>query len=246
MSINSIHNSRIKYNEAIKVKQSRMLAAMSSMGMGSYLSDTSDMYVQFLKDITSILRMTNYISHYYSVCSMWFSDGRLCEYDPVNVDMAYFNFEVRNSNYNSSFTVTSGQYREDDLYIKVDEYVLGLILGEIEKLIKDLKRKEEESKYLPSSEDLMKTLLRYANKYIDLNTLSVNIEHGKLNSESVSYDCMVIRHKDDNSYCASMTLYKNRIGEYFITKRVPLCGESKIQFTIDDAERTIKELVSNL
>ena len=104
MSINGIHNSRIKYNEAIKAKQARILAEMSSMGMGSYLSDTSDRYVQFLKDITSILRMTNYISHYYKVCSMWFSDGRLCKYDPVNVDMAYFNFEVRNYNYNSSFS----------------------------------------------------------------------------------------------------------------------------------------------
>ena len=59
-----------------------------------------------------------------------------------------------------------------------------------------------------------------------------------------SYDCLVVRYKDNMEYHSSIKFSKNDIGEYFAKQRVPLCGESTSSFKLEDAEETIKNIIN--
>ena len=246
MSINNIYNSKVVYSENIKKRQANVLASMEDVGIHGFFDDGYAKYKPFFKKLTDILRKTNYISFRYMVSSMWFTDSRLCSFDEINPNLAYFNLSLYDSNYNE-IQVTSGNYRDMSKYIKPDEETLALILDECVNLINTIKQMREDAKKLPEINELIVTLLSYAQKHVNEDLYTVDIEKGKLNMESNDtepYNCLVVRHKDNNEYHSSIVFSKNDIGEYFATQRVPLCGQNTIQFSLETAEEQIKKIIN--
>lgn len=233
-----------KYSNEIKERQANVLSIMKDLGI-HFIDYSYNEYEYFLKRLTSMLVEKNIIPKSYHVSTMWFTDSRLCSYDTINIDRAYINLYSLNSYYNK-IAITSMNY--DKLpknTIQVDETILSLILDNCEELINRIKDIREESKKLPNVDELIGTFLTYAKRYINNDEYVVSIEQGKLNMETTEpYQCIVVRYKDNGEYHSSFVFSKHINGYYQVTQRVPLCGQSTSDFTIDNAEETIRKIIN--
>ena len=161
------------YSDDIKKRQAYVLSSINdNCGIHGFFDDCEDKFKPFFKAITDILRVAKCIPFGYSVSSMWFNDSRLCSYDEIIPSRAYFDISSHDSNYNER-NVTSGDYLVTHSWVKVSEKTLSAILDECDKLVADFKRMREEAKNTPSVSDIMETLLKYAQKYVDGNLYSV-------------------------------------------------------------------------
>lgn len=236
------------YSDKIKKRQAAIFLEMEeTLGIHGFISDGSDEFKEFLNNLTEMLRKRGCIRPSYKVSSMWFNDGKLCSFDEQNINSVYFNLSLHDRNYNS-IEITSGNYRvfPKNCY-HASEETLSLILDECDKLIERLKQMKEDAKKLSEVNELMETLLQYAKKHVYTDKYTVEIEKGKLNIESNDtepYNCLVVRHKDNGEYHSSIVFSKNNIGKYFATQRVPLCGQSTIQFSLDTAEEQISKIIN--
>ena len=239
-------NNNIYSDEIIKRQAAIILEMREGVGIHGYICD-EDKYTEFRNGLTEILREKNYIRPSYKVSSMWFSDGKLCNFDIQKINNAYFNIFSQDGYYNE-VTTTSGNYHNMPMNCrKVSEETLSLILDECEKLINHLKQMKEDAKKLPEISELMETLLSYAQKHVDKDMYTVKWEKGKLNMENSNtepYNCLVVRYKENNEYHSSIVFSKNEIGEYYATQRTPLCGQGTINFTLDTAEEQIKKIIN--
>lgn len=244
MTTNNFSTS-IVYSVDTLADQCEILTGLTCVGIGGYISSSDDIFKPFLNNITKILQENGYARNGYKASSMWFTDGRLCMGDDKNINKAYLNISLFNSRYDE-IKVTSGNYKGNSEYTKINEGTLELILAECDKLYDTFKQKMEEALYTPNIDELIETFLDYAKKHIDSNKFIVNIEKGKLNYENSNtepYNCLAIRYKDTMDYKSSIVFGKDDIGNYILSQRVPLCGESKKKFTLDNAEEVIKDAV---
>ena len=244
--IDNMNNNNIYSDEIIKRQAAILLEMREGVGIHGYICD-DDKYTEFRNGLTEILREKNYIRPSYKVSSMWFSDGKLCNFDIQKINNAYFDIISQDGYYNE-VTTTSGNYRNLPPNCRqVSEETLSLILDECEKLINHLKQMKEDAKKLPEISELMETLLSYAQKHVDKDMYTVKWEKGKLNMENSNtepYNCLVVRYKENNEYHSSIVFSKNEIGEYYATQRTPLCGQGTINFTLDTAEEQIKKIIN--
>ena len=233
-----------KYSNEIKERQANVLSIMKDLGI-HFIDYSYNEYEYFLKRLTSMLVEKNIIPKSYHVSTMWFTDGRLCSYDPIDINKAYINLCSLNSYYNE-IAITSMNYNKlPKNTIQVDETILSLILDNCEELINRIKDIREESKKLPNVDELIDTFLTYAKRYINNDYYVVSIEQGKLNMETTEpYQCIVVRHKDNGEYHSSLVFSKHINGYYQVTHRIPLCGQSTSDFTIDNAEETIRKIIN--
>lgn len=233
-----------KYSNEIKERQANVLSIMKDLGI-HFIDYSYNEYEYFLKRLTTILVENNIIPKSYHVSTMWFTDGRLCSYDPIDIDKAYIHLCSLNSYYNE-IVITSMNYNKlPKNTIQVDETILSLILDNCEELINRIKDIREESKKLPNVDELIGTFLTYAKRYINNDYYVVSIEQGKLNMETTEpYQCIVVRHKDNGEYHSSLVFSKHINGYYQVTHRIPLCGQSTSDFTIDNAEETIRRIIN--
>ena len=233
-----------KYSNEIKERQANVLSIMKDLGI-HFIDNSYNEYEYFLKRLTTILVENNIIPKSYHVSTMWFTDGRLCSYDPINIDKAYINLSTLNVYYDE-IAITSINYDKfPKNTIQVGETVLSLIIDNCEELIERIKEIREESKKLPNVDELIDTFLTYAKRYINNDYYVVSIEQGKLNMETTEpYQCIVVRHKDNGEYHSSLVFSKHINGYYQVTHRVPLCGQSTSDFTIDNAEETIRKIIN--
>ena len=244
--IDNMNNNNIYSDEIIKRQAAILLEMREGVGIHGYICD-DDKYTEFRNGLTEILREKNYIRPSYKVSSMWFSDGKLCNFDIQKINNAYLDIFSQDGYYNE-VTTTSGNYRNLPKNCRqVSEETLSLILDECEKLINHLKQMKEDAKKLPEISELMETLLSYAQKHVDKDMYTVKWEKGKLNMENSNtepYNCLVVRYKENNEYHSSIVFSKNEIGEYYATQRTPLCGQGTINFTLDTAEEQIKKIIN--
>ena len=244
--IDNMNNNNIYSDEIIKRQAAILLEMREGVGIHGYICD-EDKYTEFRNSLTEILREKNYIRPSYKVSSMWFSDGKLCNFDIQKINNAYLDIFSQDGYYNE-VTTTSGNYRNLPPNCRqVSEETLSLILDECEKLINHLKQMKEDAKKLPEISELMETLLSYAQKHVDKDMYTVKWEKGKLNMENSNtepYNCLVVRYKENNEYHSSIVFSKNEIGEYYATQRTPLCGQGTINFTLDTAEEQIKKIIN--
>ena len=244
--IDNMNNNNIYSDEIIKRQAAILLEMREGVGIHGYICD-DDKYTEFRNGLTEILREKNYIRPSYKVSSMWFSDGKLCNFDIQKINNAYLDISSQDGYYNE-VTTTSGNYRNLPPNCRqVSEETLSLILDECEKLINHLKQMKEDAKKLPEISELMETLLSYAQKHVDKDMYTVKWEKGKLNMENSNtepYNCLVVRYKENNEYHSSIVFSKNEIGEYYATQRTPLCGQGTINFTLDTAEEQIKKIIN--
>ena len=244
--IDNMNNNNIYSDEIIKRQAAILLEMREGVGIHGYICD-EDKYTEFRNGLTEILREKNYIRPSYKVSSMWFSDGKLCNFDIQKINNAYLDIFSQDGYYNE-VTTTSGNYRNLPPNCRqVSEETLSLILDECEKLINHLKQMKEDAKKLPEISELMETLLSYAQKHVDKDMYTVKWEKGKLNMENSNtepYNCLVVRYKENNEYHSSIVFSKNEIGEYYATQRTPLCGQGTINFTLDTAEEQIKKIIN--
>ena len=234
------------YSNEIKERQANVLSIMKDLGI-HFIDYSHNEYEYFLKRLTTILVENNIIPKSYHVSTMWFTDGRLCSYDPIDIDKAYIDLSSLNGYYNE-ITITSLNYDKNPKNtIQVGETILSLIIDNCEELIEHIKEIREESKKLPNVSELIGTFLTYAKRYIDNDEYVVSIEKGKLNMETTEpYYCIVVRYKDSGEYHSSLVFSKNNNGYYQVTQRIPLCGQSTIDFTIENAEETIRKIINSL
>lgn len=233
-----------KYSNDIKERQANVLSIMKDLGI-HFIDYSYDEYEYFLKRLTTILVDNNIIPKSYHVSTMWFTDGRLCSYDQIDIDKAYIDLSSLNGYYDE-INITSLNY--DKLpknTIQVDETILSLIIDNCEELIERIKEIREESKKLPNVSELIGTFLTYAKRYINNDEYVVSVENGKLNMETTEpYQCIVVRYKDNGEYHSSLVFSKHINGYYQVTQRIPLCGQSTSDFTIDNAEETIRKIIN--
>lgn len=232
-----------KYSNEIKERQANVLSIMKDLGI-HFIDYSYNEYEYFLKRLTTILVENNIIPKSYHVSTMWFTDGRLCSYDQIDIDKAYIDLSSLNGYYDE-INITSLNYVEmSKNTIQVGETILSLIIDNCEELIERIKEIREESKKLPNVDELIGTFLTYAKRYIN-DEYVVSVEKGKLNMETTEpYHCIVVRYKDSGEYHSSLVFSKNVNGYYQVTQRVPLCGQSTIDFTIDNAEETIRKIIN--
>ena len=233
-----------KYSNEIKERQSNVLSIMRDLGI-HFIDNSYNEYEYFLKRLTTILVENNIIPKSYHVSTMWFTDGRLCSYDPIDIDKAYIDLSLLNGYYNE-ITITSFNYdKTPKNTIQVGETILSLIIDDCEELVNRIKDIREESKKLPNVDELIGTLLTYAKRYINNDEYVVSIENGKLNMETTEpYQCIVVRYKDNGEYHSSLVFSKHINGYYQVTQRIPLCGQSTSDFKIDNAEETIRRIIN--
>ena len=233
-----------KYSNEIKERQANVLSIMKDLGI-HFIDYSYNEYEYFLKSLTTILVDNNIIPKSYHVSTMWFTDGRLCSYDPIDIDKAYIDLSSLNGYYDE-INITSLNYVEmPKNTIQVGETILSLILDDCEELVNRIKDIREESKKLPNVSELIGTFLTYAKRYINNDEYVVSIENGKLNMETTEpYQCIVVRYKDNGEYHSSLVFSKNNNGYYQVTQRIPLCGQSTSDFTIDNAEETIRRIIN--
>lgn len=233
-----------KYSNEIKERQANVLSIMKDLGI-HFIDYSYNEYEYFLKRLTTILVDNNIIPKSYHVSTMWFTDGRLCSYDQIDIDKAYIDLSSLNGYYDE-INITSLNY--DKLpknTIQVNETILSLIIDNCEELIERINEIREESKKLPNVSELIGTFLTYAKRYINNDEYVVSIEKGKLNMETTEpYQCIVVRYKDNGEYHSSLVFSKHINGYYQVTQRVPLCGQSTSDFTIDNAEETIRKIIN--
>ena len=233
-----------KYSNEIKERQANVLSIMKDLGI-HFIDYSYDEYEYFLKRLTTILVENNIIPKSYHVSTMWFTDGRLCSYDPIDIDKAYIDLSSLNGYYDE-INITSLNYDKfPKNTIQVGETILSLIIDNCEELIERIKEIREESKKLPNVSELIGTFLTYAKRYIDNDEYVVSIENGKLNLETTEpYQCIVVRYKDNGEYHSSLVFSKHINGYYQVTQRIPLCGQSTSDFKIDNAEETIRKIIN--
>lgn len=233
-----------KYSNEIKERQANVLSIMKDLGI-HFIDYSYDEYEYFLKRLTTILVDNNIIHKSYHVSTMWFTDGRLCSYDPIDIDKAYIDLSSLNGYYDE-INITSLNYVEmPKNTIQVGETILSLILDDCEELVNRIKDIREESKKLPNVSELIGTFLTYAKRYINNDEYVVSIENGKLNMETTEpYQCIVVRYKDNGEYHSSLVFSKHINGYYQVTQRIPLCGQSTSDFKIDNAEETIRRIIN--
>ena len=233
-----------KYSNEIKERQANVLSIMKDLGI-HFIDYSYNEYEYFLKRLTTILVENNIIPKSYHVSTMWFTDGRLCSYDTIDIDKAYIDLSSLNGYYDE-INITSLNYDKiPKNTIQVGETILSLIIDNCEELIERIKEIREESKKLPDVSELIGTFLTYAKRYINNDEYVVSIENGKLNMETTEpYQCIVVRYKDNGEYHSSLVFSKNNNGYYQVTQRIPLCGQSTSDFTIDNAEETIRKIIN--
>lgn len=234
------------YSDSIKKRQAAIfLELQESLGIHGYIC-YGDEYADFRDNLTDMLVKRRCIRPSYKVKAMWFDDGKICRSDKQNIDSVYFNLSAYDSSYNS-VTITSGDYRTfPKNTFRASEETLSLILDECDKLIIKLRQMRDDAKKSPEVSELMETLLSYAQKYVDKSRYTVEWENGKLNmedSDTDPYDCLVVRHHD-GEYHSSIEFSKNVIGKYYATLHAPLCGQCKVNFTLDTAEEQIKKIIN--
>lgn len=235
------------YSEEIKKRQANVLCEMDDLGMRGYIDGGfHEEYKPFLNGITEVLRKRGVISPSFKATDMWYTDSRLCSSDEVDINRAYFNLSLRDSNYNGK-EITSLNYRTfpKNCYLASEE-TLSAILDECDKLIAHIKQMQENAKTLPEINELMETFLNYAKKHVNAEEYTVEIEKGKLNMErdTEPYNCLVVRYKDNGEYHSSFVFSKSDRGTYSVTQRVPLCGQSTTEFSLDNAEDVIKGIIN--
>lgn len=232
------------YSNEIKERQSNVLSIMRDLGI-HFIDNSYNEYEYFLKRLTTILVENNIIPKSYHVSTMWFTDGRLCSYDQIDIDKAYIDLSLLNGYYNE-ITITSFNYdKTPKNTIQVGETILSLIIDDCEELVNRIKDIREESKKLPNVDELIGTFLTYAKRYINNDEYVVSIENGKLNMETTEpYQCIVVRYKDNGEYHSSLLFSKHINGYYQVTQRIPLCGQSTSDFKIDNAEETIRRIIN--
>ena len=232
------------YSNEIKERQSNVLSIMRDLGI-HFIDNSYNEYEYFLKRLTTILVENNIIPKSYHVSTMWFTDGRLCSYDPIDIDKAYIDLSLLNGYYNE-ITITSFNYdKTPKNTIQVGETILSLIIDDCEELVNRIKDIREESKKLPNVDELIGTFLTYAKRYINNDEYAVSVENGKLNMETTEpYQCIVVRYKDNGEYHSSLVFSKHINGYYQVTQRIPLCGQSTSDFKIDNAEETIMRIIN--
>lgn len=232
------------YSNDIKERQSNVLSIMRDLGI-HFIDNSYNEYEYFLKRLTTILVENNIIPKSYHVSTMWFTDGRLCSYDPIDIDKAYIDLSLLNGHYNE-IKITSFNYdKTPKNTIQVGETILSLIIDDCEEFVNRIKDIREESKKLPNVDELIGTFLTYAKRYINNDEYVVSIENGKLNMETTEpYQCIVVRYKDNGEYHSSLVFSKNNNGYYQVTQRIPLCGQSTSDFKIDNAEETIRRIIN--
>ena len=232
------------YSNEIKERQSNVLSIMRDLGI-HFIDNSYNEYEYFLKRLTTILVENNIIPKLYHVSTMWFTDGRLCSYDPIDIDKAYIDLSLLNGYYNE-ITITSFNYdKTPKNTIQVGETILSLIIDDCEELVNRIKDIREESKKLPNVDELIGTFLTYAKRYINNDEYVVSVENGKLNMETTEpYQCIVVRYKDNGEYHSSLVFSKHINGYYQVTQRIPLCGQSTSDFKIDNAEETIRRIIN--
>ena len=232
------------YSNETKERQSNVLSIMKDLGI-HFIDNSYNEYEYFLKRLTTILVENNIISKSYHVSTMWFTDGRLCSYDPIDIDKAYIDLSLLNGYYNE-ITITSFNYdKTPKNTIQVGETILSLIIDDCEELVNRIKDIREESKKLPNVDELIGTFLTYAKRYINNDEYVVSVENGKLNMETTEpYQCIVVRYKDNGEYHSSLVFSKHINGYYQVTQRIPLCGQSTSDFKIDNAEETIRRIIN--
>lgn len=232
------------YSNEIKERQSNVLSIMRDLGI-HFIDNSYNEYEYFLKRLTTILVENDIIPKSYHISTMWFTDGRLCSYDPIDIDKAYIDLSLLNGYYNK-ITITSFNYdKTPKNTIQVGETILSLILDDCEELVNRIKDIREESKKLPNVDELIGTFLTYAKRYINNDEYVVSIENGKLNMETTEpCQCIVVRYKDNGEYHSSLVFSKHINGYYQVTQRIPLCGQSTSDFKIDNAEETIRRIIN--
>ena len=233
-----------KYSNEIKERQANVLSIMKDLGI-HFIDYSYDEYEYFLKRLTTILVENNIIPKSYHVSTMWFTDGRLCSYDKIDIDKAYIDLSSLNGYYDEINIASLNYDKLPKNTIQVDETILSLIIDNCEELIERIKEIREESKKLPNVSELIGTFLTYAKRYINNDEYVVSIENGKLNMETTEpYQCIVVRYKDNGEYHSSLVFSKHINGYYQVTQRIPLCGQSTSDFTIDNAEETIRKIIN--
>mgnify|MGYP007076705568 FL=1 len=246
LKVNSNMSNNNIYSDGIKKRQAAIfLELQESLGINGYICN-GDEYTDFRENLTDMLVKRRCIRPSYKVKDMWFDYGKICRSDKQNIDSVYFNLSACDRNYNE-VTITSDNYRSfPKNTFRASEKTLSLILDECDKLINKLRQMRDDAKKTPKVSELMETLLSYAQKHIDKDRYTVEWENGKLNMEdsgTEQYNCLVVRH-NNGEYHSSIVFSKNEIGNYYAILRTPLCGQCKVNFTLDTAEEQIKKIIN--
>ena len=131
-----------KYSNEIKERQANVLSIMKDLGI-HFIDYSYNEYEYFLKRLTAILVENNIIPKSYHVSTMWFTDGRLCSYDPIDINKAYIDLSSLNGYYDE-INITSLNYVEmPKNTIQVGETILSLIIDNCEELVEIINPEEE-------------------------------------------------------------------------------------------------------
>lgn len=237
----------MKYPRELLERQAKTLAAMNDFGIHGFMTDSDELYEHFFNGVTNALKRNGYIPSNYKATSMWFTDSRLCSYDEIEPNRAYFNIEAYDRNYNVK-KVSSSEYNGGAKVSLVDDMTLSLVLVECDTLITNIKRMIEIAKNTPSVSELLDEWLGIINEAIKDSEYKAQKEKGKLNLEGGAepYDCIVIRYKDGGEYHSSIVFGKNHIGIFSAKIRRPLCGECVYDFKLSDARQTLMDIAHSI
>lgn len=217
----------IDYSIEVQNKISSVLKALKQDGMPNYIgSDFNEMTISACNKITESLIGYRILPKGYNVVSIWYNEGDFGS-------IPYFNITAFDRTY-KVLSCSSNLYCGD---IYLEENAANDVINVIGALESEIRTEILNDK--TSIEEIYQCLIKLIRKNI-INEYYADFENGKLNKENDinTYKCIVIRNNDTNSYVASITLNKDALG-YYIHTRIPLCGESKMRFKMDEAETTI-------
>lgn len=211
-----------------------VLLKLTKLGI-HYFCDHEQTFTDDVKDalneMTIALKSNNDIAYNEKVHDFWFNGEDIIYGDKPYFIIGACNNMYKQNNLNSEKNLSKSSYNS----------VIHILLGMVERI----ENKMEQAKKTPNMQELYDHFLSLFEKNIDKDNFVVNIEQGRLNREGnvTPYRCFVIRSKKANSYIASCIIGKDAIGNFELTNRIPLCGESCAHFTFDEAERIIKNTI---
>lgn len=237
------------YDIQLKTRVMETMEALDKAGCAGFISKFSDGFDKVFKPafsvITEILQESNLIPPSYKADSIWYTDGSSCSWDePIN--HSYFIIKAYNRNYDCK-SCASKTFKGDNL-IFIPSSVTSQILDVMDNIITNIEKLEQEAKETLSANEMEQIMLSYFNKHIDKEYYKIGTETGRLNYQGndVKYQCLVVREIKSNGYVASIVISKDKMGNYHLCNRVPLCGESTRAFDVNSAEECAKDTLKFL
>ena len=225
----------------LKRREIEITTRLKELGFGGFISTISE--EKLLRRYEPMFRDALGADRRYQLSSIWFCESIYSsgEQTPrISITFNTYGMRIDYLKYDSMECGTRVE-RGDTIKYGMDNNQLALVLNALQAIAWEREEEVAKTSSNPPIESLYDDIQNAANRILASNgEYTAAFETGKRNMDKDAYECLVIRTKR-GGYAGSIVFGRNKFGEYSMTTRVPLCGESSSPFTLETLNDVLRK-----